>query len=84
VKEVRSFLGHASFFRHFIKDFSKIAKTLSNLLAKDIPFHFSETCHEAFSKFKEALNFALVLHPPIWGEPFELMCDRLIMLLGLY
>ena len=47
------------------KDFSKIAKSLSNLLAKDVPFHFSEKCHEAFSKLKEALTCAPILHPPI-------------------
>ena len=40
VKEVRSFLGHAGFYRRFIKNFSKIAKPLSNLLAKDVPFYF--------------------------------------------
>ena len=32
VKEVRSFLGHAGFYRRFIKDFNKIANPLSNLL----------------------------------------------------
>ena len=75
VKEVRSFLGHVGFYRRFIKDFSKIAKPLSNLLAKDVPFHFSDDCLEAFSKLKKALTSAPVLHPPIWGESFELMCD---------
>jgi len=34
VKGIRSFLGHAEFYKHFIKDFSKIAKPLSNLLNK--------------------------------------------------
>ena len=48
---------------------------MSNLLAKDVPFHFPKECREAFSKLKEALTSALVLHPPIWGEPFELICD---------
>ena len=65
VKEVRSFLGHAGFYRHFIKDFSKISKPLSNLLAKDVPFYFSEECLEAFSKLKEALTSAPVVHPAI-------------------
>jgi len=65
VKEVRSFLGHASFYLHFIKDFSKITKPLSNLLAKDVPFHFSKEHLEAFSKLKEALTSAPILHPPI-------------------
>ena len=34
VKDIRSFLGHAGFYRRFIKDFSSISKPLSNLLQK--------------------------------------------------
>ena len=56
VKDVRSFLGHAAFYRRFIQDFSKIAKSLSSLLVKDVPFHFSERYVEAFTKLKEALT----------------------------
>jgi len=52
-----------------------LAKPLSNLLAKDVPFHFSEECHEAFSKLKKALTSAPILHPAIWGKPFEWMCN---------
>ena len=49
VKGVRSFLGHAGFYRRFIKDFSKVAKPLSNLLNKDVAFVFNEECMEAFN-----------------------------------
>jgi hypothetical protein len=38
VKEIRSFLGHAGFFKRFITDFSKITRPLCNLLTKDVPF----------------------------------------------
>ena len=48
VKAVRSFLGHAGFYRWFIKDFSKIAKPLSNLLMIDTPFMFDDNCKHAF------------------------------------
>ncbi|KAK4381433.1 Retrovirus-related Pol polyprotein from transposon opus [Sesamum angolense] len=38
VREIRSFLGHAGFYRRFIKDFAKIAQPLSRLLQKDANF----------------------------------------------
>ena len=38
IKGIRSFLGHAGFYRRFIKDFSKISRPLTNLLQKYIPF----------------------------------------------
>nr|GEX87571.1 reverse transcriptase domain-containing protein [Tanacetum cinerariifolium] len=40
VKGVRSFLGHAGFYRRFIKDFSKISRPMTHLLEKDTPFVF--------------------------------------------
>ena len=44
VKDIRSFLGHAGFYRRFIKDFSKIARPLTTLLSKDVPFVFDDAC----------------------------------------
>ena len=41
VKGIRSFLGHAGFYRRFIQDFSKIARPLTHLLEKESPFHFT-------------------------------------------
>ena len=48
VKGIRSFLGHAGFYRRFIKDFSKIARPLSNLLNKDVIFNFEDDCSATF------------------------------------
>jgi len=44
LKDIRSFLGHAGSYRRFIKEFSKIARTLTNILGKDVPFYFDEEC----------------------------------------
>ena len=61
VKDIRSFLGHAGFYRRFIKDFSKIAKPLCKLLAKDAVFEFYDACLDAFETLKRALVSAPVL-----------------------
>ncbi|GKD47541.1 hypothetical protein Tco_1276517 [Tanacetum coccineum] len=42
VKAIRSFLGHAGFYRRFIKDFLQIARPMTQLLVKDAPFNFSK------------------------------------------
>jgi hypothetical protein len=75
VREVRSFLGHAGFYRRFIKDFSKITKPLTGLLMKDAEFIFDEQCLESFRLLKRALISAPIMQPPDWNQPFEIMCD---------
>ncbi|CAL9019018.1 unnamed protein product, partial [Prunus brigantina] len=75
VKGVRSFLGHAGFYRRFIKDFSKITRPLCNLLAKDVVFHFDKDCVNAFNILKRELTSAPIIMAPDWSLPFELMCD---------
>ncbi|XP_052736574.1 uncharacterized protein LOC128197812 [Vigna angularis] len=75
VKGIRSFLGHAGFYRRFIQDFSKIAKPLSNLLVKDTPFELNEECLKAFEALKAKLISAPVIISPDWNKDFELMCD---------
>nr|GEW92753.1 reverse transcriptase domain-containing protein [Tanacetum cinerariifolium] len=75
VKGVRSFLGHAGFYRRFIKDFSKISRPMTHLLEKDTLFVFSEDCIKAFQTLKEKFTEAPILIAPNWDLPFELMCD---------
>ncbi|XP_073017775.1 uncharacterized protein [Primulina eburnea] len=75
VKGIRSSLGHAGFYRRFIKDFSKISKPLCNLLEKESTFIFDDDCLQAFEKIKKALVTAPIMIVPDWKEPFELMCD---------
>nr|GEX56149.1 reverse transcriptase domain-containing protein [Tanacetum cinerariifolium] len=72
---VRSFLGHAGFYRRFIQDFSKIARPMTHLLEKETPFVFSKDYIDAFETLKKKLTEALILVIPNWNLPFELMCD---------
>ena len=55
VNGIRSFLGHASFYRRFIKGFSKISKPLCRLLEKDENFDFDESCRSEFEEIKSRL-----------------------------
>ncbi|KAL4333445.1 hypothetical protein GQ457_07G007050 [Hibiscus cannabinus] len=75
VKGIRSFLGHAGFYRRFIGDFSKITKPLCALLEQGRPFEFNEDCTKAFNLLKQKLVSAPIVEPPDWKLPFELMCD---------
>ncbi|MDA0625131.1 RNase H-like domain-containing protein, partial [Acinetobacter baumannii] len=75
VKEIRSFLGHAGFYRRFIKDFSKVSRPLCSLLAKDTPFVFDDSCIQAFDKLKHLLTSTPIIRRPDWNLPFEIMCD---------
>ncbi|GJW50823.1 reverse transcriptase domain-containing protein [Tanacetum coccineum] len=75
VKGIRSFLGHAGFYRRFIKDFSKIARPMTHLLEKDTPFFFSSECQSSFEILKKKLTEAPILVSPDWDLPFKLMCD---------
>ncbi|GKB90821.1 reverse transcriptase domain-containing protein [Tanacetum coccineum] len=74
VKGIRSFLGHAGFYRRFIQDFSKIARPMTHLLEKDTPFIFSKECVESFNILKKKLTEAPILVAPDWDLPFEIMC----------
>ncbi|GJX19038.1 reverse transcriptase domain-containing protein [Tanacetum coccineum] len=75
VKGIRSFLGHVGFYRRFIQDFSKIARTMTHLLEKDTPFIFSKECVESFNILKKKLTEAPILVSSDWDLPFEIMCD---------
>ena len=75
VKGVRQFLGHAGFYRRFIKDFSKLSKSLCELLAKDAKFVWDDRCQRSFEQLKQFLTTAPIVTAPNCQLPFEVMCD---------
>ena len=64
VKGIISFLGHAGFYRIFIKDFSKISRPLCRLLEKDAKFDFDESCRSTFEEIKSILVIAPIMATP--------------------
>ena len=75
VKQVRSFLGLASYCRRFVENFSKIAKPLTELLKKDKKFEWTPRCQESFQELKRRLTTAPVLVPPDFSKDFIIYCD---------
>ena len=75
VKGIISFLGHARFYRRFIKDFSKISRPLCRLLKKDANFEFDEAYKFAFEEIKSRLVIAPIMATAEWSKDFEIMCD---------
>jgi hypothetical protein len=75
VPKVRSFLGLACYYHHFIPDFSKIAKPMTSLLQKDHKFIWIEECEAAFHTLRKLLTTAPVLAQPDIEKPFDVFCD---------
>jgi hypothetical protein len=73
--EVRSFLGHAGYYRRFIKKNSKIASPLFVLLMKNDEFKWTNSCQEAFNTLKHQLSTAPILRGPDWTLPFHISSD---------
>ena len=73
---MRSSLGHAGFYRRFIKDFLEIAHPLCKLLEKECKLYFDKSCLKAFGELKEKLVSAPIIIFPDWSKPFEVMCDN--------
>ncbi|GJS94164.1 reverse transcriptase domain-containing protein [Tanacetum coccineum] len=82
IKGIRNFLGHAGFYRRFIKYFSKIARPLTKLLEKDTSFEFNDECQNAFKILKEKPTCAPMIVSPNWSLLFELICDASDFVVG--
>nr|GFA84672.1 reverse transcriptase domain-containing protein [Tanacetum cinerariifolium] len=78
VKGVRSFLGHAGFYRRFIQDFSNISRPMTHLLEKNTLFIFFEDCIKAFQMLKKKLTEAPILIAPNWTGHLNLCAMQAI------
>ena len=73
--QLRAALGLFSYYRKFIKDFSRIARPMLTLLKKDAPFNWEEKQQQAFDRLKEMLIKAPVLSYPDFDKPFIIYTD---------
>ena len=75
IRELRSFLGHVGFYRHFIRDFAKLSKPLTSLFCKDKDFIIEEEGKHIFMQLKQSLVEAPILQSLNWDLSFKIMCD---------
>jgi transposase InsO family protein len=74
-REVRQYLGLASFYRRLVPKFAQLAKPLTLLLRKDAPFTWGESEQAAFDALKTALCSNQVMAYPDFTQPFILTTD---------
>ena len=75
VRQVRTFLGMASYYRSFVQDFSKRALPLTTLTKKNVTFNWGVDEDKAFQDLKKILTEEPVLTLPDFSKPFVLMTD---------
>jgi hypothetical protein len=76
VPTLRSFVGLASYYRKFIKNFAKIGAPLTNLLKKSaVTYDWDQACDETFETLKGVLVKAPVLKLPDFDKDFEIHSD---------
>ena len=75
VFEIRSFLGLASYYRRFIKGFSKLSRPLTTLTRKTAHFVWTDECEQCFQELKRRLVTALLLTLPTESGDFVVYSD---------
>ena len=82
VTEIKTFLGLCSYYRRFVKNFSKIAAPLYQLTQKDQIFNWTPNCQDAFNQMKNCLTEAPILAYPDFGKEFILDTDASRLVIG--
>jgi len=75
VRDVRSLLGLARYYRRFIKDFSKLVLPSFGLLGKNVEFKWADDCQGALDELKDKLVSTPILSGPNWALPFHIHTD---------
>ncbi|GJX98504.1 putative nucleotidyltransferase, ribonuclease H, partial [Tanacetum coccineum] len=75
VTEVRSFLGLAGYYRHFVEGFSRLALPLTQLMRKGEKFVWTDERNESFEELKRRLVSALILTLPSGSGGFQIYSD---------
>lgn len=72
---MRSFLGHASYYKRFIQNFSKIIAPVFALLHKGTEFEWTGYCETSFQLIKQKLATLPIMRGIDWSLPFHIHYD---------
>ena len=75
IKQLKRYLGMLSWYRRFLRDFSKRAEPLMKLTRNDQKFKWAEEQDKAFQELNKLLVEAPMLHRPVSGAEYFLHCD---------
>src|SRR3989441_7567785 len=75
LRELQSFLGYCSYYRKFLKDYSKRTIPLNRLLQKDTKYCWTRECQQAFEQLKELMTTTPVLVHANLHKQFILATD---------
>ena len=75
VKQIRQFIGMATFYRKFVRDFALIARPLYDLTKVDVPFQWGKSQQVAFDTLKDKLCSMPVLQYPSFSKVMRLETD---------
>ena len=76
ITKLRSFIGICTYYRKFVKGFSKLTSPLTNLTKKD-DFKWDEEAENSFQKIKYVMSSCPILSLPDFSKPFIVECDAL-------
>jgi hypothetical protein len=82
VRDIRAFIGLAGYYRRHVRNFAEVAKPLTNLTRKEVPFEWTNDHQNAFEELERLLSTETLLIYPDFSQPFIVACDVSTKALG--
>ena len=82
MRDIRSFIGLAGYYRRHVPNFAMLAQTLTNLTKNDVPFEWKKEHQIVFEELKRILGTEPLLIYPDFTQPFIVACDASTKALG--
>ena len=75
IKDLRKWLGLANYLHKYTRNYTAIVRPLTQLLRKDVDWHWTKEHQDSFNDAKRSLREAPILMLPDYSKPFHVVCD---------